>query len=1806
MDESVDVKSLIGSFICSTESFGEFAFQKGPLTRAAELGMWVILENIDKANDDIIPVLLTLIERGEIELPTREQKAKVQPGFRLFFTTQLLEAELKSKTGKNIISVIGERYCNKANMPEYEMSEYEEILSALGFNGIYKCKELFRCVYESFALIKNALFLESKKVIRNYTFHDLKKLSKRIQSQVKEFYPNGLSNELGYLVEEFRIACVLEIYCCLAALLESEADKKCILNKICEKTIWNLDPLICERRIFSSVPSLKILPEIHGLSIGRCKNFHFIKSAVSPSTIPSFSFAYTSYSLKHTEAIAQALQHSEPILLVGPTGVGKTLIVQQIAKLMEINLTIYNMNCMSDATDLVGGYKPIAPKYLLLPFLNNFISLFLSFVSKANNEQFLSTLSSVFNKCEYQKLFKCIESALKSLNEKYVGNDKIKSFLTETAIMKNKILQMETQFAYQFIEGALISSLQNGSWVLLDELNLATDETLQKLAPIIEGRSITVTDRSDLLPVKRHENFRLICCMNPGGTVGKKQLPQHIRSRFTEIYMNDMEEESDILFLVGKILEGVGGMQNENLIKGVAKFYLELRDASKACLLQTASGNKRPTFSIRNLCRAMEFIKAAYLDYGMQKAIFDGITTCLLSQLNAASKELCIKMLVKIFPNIITHKQDTVAFKANHEVMFGYNLPCNTRSIKDDPDKTFVITRTFTDTLSYLCKIIANTQLPILLEGHTSSGKTSMIEYLAAKTKNYCIRINNHLNTDIQEYIGGYIPDEKGKLYFQEGALIEAVRKGYWVILDELNLAPSEVLEALNRLLDENREIFIAETQTMVKAHPMFRIFATQNPTEGYGGRKELSEAFRNRFIIIYVPEIPLDELQTVVEKRCGIAPSHAKKMIQIMQDLQINRRESDILSGKQSFITVRDLIKWATRPIITYEDIAYAGYTLLGERLRSKKEKELVKEIIEKHCKVKLNLTSYYTNYCDQKDIIEKMRQLNAVLESGKSSGGLTKISWNNSMKRLFTLVDKCAKNKEPVLLVGETGCGKTTVCQILSMFENSPMYTISCHQGTEASDFIGGLRTVKTKKLKSDVLKACKELIAEIKEEKKQSMEIEEESETLTEMEKHLIKALNLEFVASNEALKARFEQNLQDIIDLKNEKLFEWENGPLIKAMIEGGILLIDEISLTDDSVIERINSVLEKDRILVLSEKSAQHVEKYEAHSKFLIFATMNPGGDYGKKELSPALRNRFTEIWVDSLLWNEDNSKDDLYQVIQEKLTGDRDTVERIAKILLEFVCWYNEKYIKEMNIERKALSLRDILGIIDFINHSRAKQIATYKAYREAVNLFVFDGLCTNIDVSGDSSNKIKMEAAFNEYVTNQLKSLAIIEENKSLKTEESFESIQNSDTQFGIFPYFVTKIPSESQTEVSSYCLTAPTPTKNMIRLLRAMSLNKPILLEGNPGVGKSSLVECLGKYTNHKVINITLSEHTDMMDLLGCEYPATNEYSISKKPEFKWADGILLQAIKSGSWVLIDELNLASQSVLEGLNGILDHRKMIFIPELGKEYQCHPDFRFFAAQSPARQGASRKNLPKSFLNRFIKIYLEPLIVEDLLKIAYSLAGKSNESIIQKIVEFNEKCRIMKSDGKITGVMEYNMRDVKRIIEAIKSGADVAESMTMLYLSGLRSKEEKRKVKEVFQTIFSFNMKNAQASKHIIYQNEDHLNLTKENHMDYSSGIPLVYLSKQKKYLKQLMKCVELNLPVTLTGPEASGKSLLIKKLAELTNNKLLELIVGSSTDSSELLGCYEQVRKKIIMILFYIYKLLLLIIDQHEHNLP
>ncbi|KAM1151438.1 hypothetical protein ACFX14_034127 [Malus domestica] len=83
------------------------------------------------------------------------------------------------------------------------------------------------------------------------------------------------------------------------------------------------------------------------------------------------------------------------------------------------------------------------------------------------------------------------------------------------------------------------------------------------------------------------------------------------------------------------------------------------------------------------------------------------------------------------------------------------------------------------------------------------------------------------MNIQICRNIGSYITDATGKLVFHDS---------YWIVLDELNLAPSDVLEALNRLRDDNRELFMPELQETSHSHKYFMFFATQNPPGFYGG----------------------------------------------------------------------------------------------------------------------------------------------------------------------------------------------------------------------------------------------------------------------------------------------------------------------------------------------------------------------------------------------------------------------------------------------------------------------------------------------------------------------------------------------------------------------------------------------------------------------------------------------------------------------------------------------------------------------------------------------------------------------------------------------------------------------------------------------------------------------------------------------------------------------------------------------------------------------------------------------------------
>ena len=63
----------------------------------------------------------------------------------------------------------------------------------------------------------------------------------------------------------------------------------------------------------------------------------------------------------------------------------------------------------------------------------------------------------------------------------------------------------------------------------------------------------------------------------------------------------------------------------------------------------------------------------------------------------------------------------------------------------------------------------------------------------------------------------------------------------------------------------------------------------------------------------------------------------------------------------------------------------------------------------------------------------------------------------------------------------------------------------------------------------------------------------------------------------------------------------------------------------------------------------------------------------------------------------------------------------------------------------------------------------------------------------------------------------------------------------------WGIPPFFVERGPHPTPQSAAPFDFRAPTTASNALRVLRALQLKKAVLLEGSPGVGKTSLVAAL-----------------------------------------------------------------------------------------------------------------------------------------------------------------------------------------------------------------------------------------------------------------------------------------------------------------------------------------------------------------------
>lgn len=265
--------------------------------------------------------------------------------------------------------------------------------------------------------------------------------------------------------------------------------------------------------------------------------------------------------------------------------------------------------------------------------------------------------------------------------------------------------------------------------------------------------------------------------------------------------------------------------------------------------------------------------------------------------------------------------------------------------------------------------------------------------------------------------------------------------------------------------------------------------------------------------------------------------------------------------------------------------------------------------------------------------------------------------------------------------------------------------------------------------------------------------------------------------------------------------------------------------------------------------------------------------MNPSGDFGKRELSPALRNRFTEIWCTSITSSESLSvlggqhylRSFILQMTRFGLGSlcSESVLTQISEAICDLFVWVNVTWSHVV----KPLSIRDLKTIIE-LAQGMWPDVADSGIF--AAIYLVIEG---QLGVSRAQMERLRVWHSARQSLDQIITKHPILARGCSL--------LQNLDLEITAHALSINRIslpthqPAHQQSADNTYILQNQKVLSNLLRITMGLKSQRAILLEGPPGVGKTSLILHLGKLLGKKVHRVNLNEQTDLLDLLGFDVP-------------------------------------------------------------------------------------------------------------------------------------------------------------------------------------------------------------------------------------------------------------------------------------------------------------------------------------------
>jgi len=193
------------------------------------------------------------------------------------------------------------------------------------------------------------------------------------------------------------------------------------------------------------------------------------------------------------------------------------------------------------------------------------------------------------------------------------------------------------------------------------------------------------------------------------------------------------------------------------------------------------------------------------------------------------------------------------------------------------------------------------------------------------------------------------------------------------------------------------------------------------------------------------------------------------------------------------------------------------------------------------------------------------------------------------------------------------------------------------------------------------------------------------------------------------------------------------------------------------------------------------------------------------------------------------------------------------------------------------------------------------------------------------------------------------------------------------------------------------------------------ALALGKNVLLKGPTGSGKTKFAETLSHLFQQPMFSINCSVDLDAESLLGFK---TLEYEEGKQ-KIEFNPGPVIQAMNNGTFLYIDEINMAKPETLPLINGVLDYRRTITNPFTNEIVTAKEDFNVIAAINEGYIGTVPLN--EALKNRFVVIDVPYIEGEQLKELIQTNTSLTDEKQIDLFVKLSSDLILAVSQGKLS-----------------------------------------------------------------------------------------------------------------------------------------------------------------------------------------